>query len=87
MQPSAGVGQHSDPMISEAAKPEGGGMFRSGWSSDMSPYAKRDSVFRREGSESPIVKRGSQSRTTGAEGHPVCTSEALRARKIGEEAA
>jgi len=27
------------------------------------------------------------SRTTGAEGHPVCTSDALGARKIGEEAA
>jgi len=28
-----------------------------------------------------------QSRTTAAEGHPVCTSEVLGARKIGEEAA
>ena len=46
-----------------------------------------NSVFRRKGGESPNGKGGVQSRTTGAEGHPVCTSEALRARKIGEEAA
>jgi len=51
------------------------------------PYAKRNSVFRRKGGESPLVKGGSPSRTTGAEGHPVCTSEVLGARKIGEEAA
>lgn len=45
-----------------------------------------NSVFRRKGGESPKGQGGVQSRTTGTEGHPVCTSEA-RARKIGEEAA
>ena len=64
-----------------------GGMFQGHWTSDVTPYAKRNSVFRRKGGESPIVKGGSSSRTTGAEGHPVCTSEVLGARKIGEEAA
>lgn len=68
MQPSAGVGQHSESLISEAAKPVGGGMLRSHSSSDTSPYAKRDSVFRRKESGSPVVKGGSQSRTTVAEG-------------------
>ena len=45
------------------------------------------SVFRRKGGESPNGQGGLQSRTTAAEGHPVCTSEALGARKIGEEVA
>jgi hypothetical protein len=42
-------------------------------------------LFGRQGRR-PKQGGKSQSRTTGAEGHPVCTSEA-RARKIGEAAA
>ena len=53
----------------------------------MNPLLRNaNSFFQRKGGESLNGKGGVQSRTTGAEGHPVCTSEE-RARKIGEEAA
>ena len=49
------------------------------------PPRNANSVFRRKGERKPIdVRGGVPSRTNGAEGHPVCTSEALQARKIGE---
>lgn len=44
-----------------------------------------NSVFRRKGGESPNGKGGAQSRTGGAGGLPGCTSEALRARKLGRD--
>ena len=47
----------------------------------------RPAFFGGRRGERPNGKGGMQSRTIGAEGHPVCTSEALGARKIGEEAA
>ena len=44
-----------------------------------------NSVFRRKGGASPNGKGGAQSRTGGAGGLPGCTSEALRARKLGRD--
>src|SRR4051812_756173 len=51
------------------------------------PLRETRQRFSAEGGRSPKGKGGVPSRTTGAEGHPVCTSEVLGARKIGEEAA
>ena len=55
---------------------------------EKSPCVKkrRHTLFWRRGDESPKSKGGGAVKDGGAEGHPVCTSEA-RARKIGEEAA
>ncbi len=50
-----------------------------------SPSAKTQQRFLAEGGESQNGEGGAGSRTSGREGHPVCTSEALRARKIGED--
>src|SRR5262245_36695060 len=53
----------------------------------MLPSAKRQKRFSAEGGREPKNCKGSQSKTTRAEGHPVRTREDMRARKIGEGAA
>ena len=50
------------------------------------PLRETRTAFLGGGGESPNGQGGAGSRTFGAEGHPICTSEALRARKIGEAA-
>ena len=53
-----------------------------------SPFREtRTAFFGGRGARAQSGQGGAESRTFGTEGHPVCTSEALRTRKIGEGAA
>jgi hypothetical protein len=53
--------------------------------SDSPLRETRTAFFGGRGAKAQSGQGGAESRTFGVEGHPVCTSDALGARKIGEE--